>query len=66
MMILLVSFVTSSLKTGWKSEVDYLFIHGCKGNYYFGIRSFDLRFFCLNHDFIGFKDYLDFTLRVLL
>lgn len=37
MMILLVSFVTSSLKTGWKSEVDYLLIHGCKGRFLFRI-----------------------------
>jgi len=42
MMDLLVSFVTSSLKTGWKSEVDYLFIHGCKSRDLF--RNSDVRF----------------------
>ena len=45
MIILLVSFVTSSLKTGWKSEVDYLFIHGYKGNYLFRISDFRFRIF---------------------
>jgi len=44
MMDLLVSFVTSSLKTGWKSEVDYLLIHGCKGNDNFGFWMFDFQF----------------------
>jgi len=51
MMILLVSFVTSSLKTGWKSEVDYFLIHGCKDrglfwNWEVGIRIF----LSLNYD----------------
>lgn len=54
MMILLVSFVTSSLKTGWKSEVDYLLIHGCKGRRLFWDSEVAIRIFLgiyLNQDF---------------
>jgi hypothetical protein len=51
MIILLVSFVTSSLKTGWKSEVDYFLIHGAKVGIYFGFGKFNFGFFCLIHDF---------------
>ena len=50
-MILLVSFVTSSLKTGWKSEVDYLLIHDCKGRNFTGKVCNNVKFcniFCLN------------------
>ena len=52
-MILLVSFVISSLKTGWKSEVDYFLIHGHKSTILFRISDVQFRIFCtfyLNHD----------------
>ena len=59
MMILLVSFVTSSLKTGWKSEVDYFLIHGCKGRNFTGKVCNNVKFcniFCLNSNLREFLE----------
>jgi hypothetical protein len=56
MMILLVSFVISSLKTGWKSEVDYLFIHGCKSrNLFRNWKKLLIHFFKMNRKNVFIK-----------
>ena len=58
MMMLLVSFVKSSLKNGWKGEVRNFFIHMAKVAVYFGFGKWDLGFFnfCLNSNFSNFSN----------
>jgi len=47
MIIGLVSFAISSPETGWKSEVEDLFIHGCKGRSLFRIWNVQFLIFCM-------------------
>jgi hypothetical protein len=61
MMILLVSFVTSSLKTGWKSEVDYFLIHGCKGRGLFRNSEVGFRIFLSFLSELEFFEFIEWS-----